>query len=56
VNADIETRFCILMDNRGRTTMDKPTYEKPVVEVLTADELLEAIGVGNCASGGGFPS
>jgi hypothetical protein len=32
--------------------MDKPAYEKPLVEVMTAEELLEAIGCVECASGG----
>jgi hypothetical protein len=32
--------------------MDRQEYEKPVVEVLTAEELLESIGVAECASGG----
>jgi len=32
--------------------MEKQAYEKPVVEVLTAEELLESIGVVECASGG----
>lgn len=36
--------------------MEKPTYEKPVVEVLTAEELLEVMGVGNCSSGPGAPN
>jgi hypothetical protein len=30
--------------------MDKPAYEKPVVEVMTAEELLEAIGCVECGS------
>jgi len=33
--------------------MDKQAYEKPVVEVVTAEELLEAIGCVECSSGGG---
>ena len=31
--------------------MDKQPYEKPVVEVITAEELLEAIGCVECVSG-----
>jgi hypothetical protein len=33
--------------------MNKPAYEQPVVEVLTARELLETIGIANCKSGKG---
>ncbi len=31
--------------------MNKPNYEKPIVEVLTSKELLEVYGVVECASG-----
>jgi hypothetical protein len=32
--------------------MEKQPYEQPVVEVITAEELLEAIGCVECDSGG----
>ncbi len=31
--------------------MEKQPYEKPVIEVITAEDLLEAIGCVECASG-----
>ena len=36
--------------------MEKQPYEKPVVEVITAEELLEAIGVVECDSNSGIGS
>jgi hypothetical protein len=36
--------------------MEKPTYVPPAVEVVTAEELLEAIGMVQCASGSGGPN
>ena len=38
--------------------MEKPTYVTPVVEILKAEDLLEALGtveVVHCASGGSGP-
>lgn len=32
--------------------MEQQAYEKPVIEVITAEELLEAIGCVECTSGG----
>jgi hypothetical protein len=46
------THILSAIQTRG-AAMNKPVYEKPVVEVMSAEELLEAIGCVECASGGG---
>ena len=35
--------------------MEKQAYERPIVEVLTAEELFERIGVIECLSGQRLP-
>jgi hypothetical protein len=39
--------------DRREPSVDKQPYEPPVVEIITAEELLESIGIIDCAGSGG---